>query len=285
MKIITLTSDLGLNDHYVAAIKGTLLSLDSEVQIIDISHSVKPFDTGQAAFLLNSTYKDFPKGTVHLVAIDSEPQIGAQLGQEIFPSIMEYDGHYFVSTDNGFFGAFLQENHFDKFWRIDDVLSRPNKIQFAEKNILAPIAVRVASGENIDSFATSFDRVRKAFFSAPLTEVHEIKGSVVYIDSFGNAITNITRELFDRIGKKDPFRLLLKRSKHVIDQLSTTYSDVSAGERVAFFNEQNLLEIAINRGANAGYGGAEKLLGIMKDDKIIVKFEPQGSRETLHELF
>ena len=146
MSIITLTTDLGLNDHYVASLKGTILSSVSSPYIVDITHDVKPFDVSQAAFQLRSCYKDFPKGTIHVIGVDSEPVINFGDGAGNLPSIMEFNNQYFISNDNGFFGAFLQTNKPSSFWRIDDVLSNPSFFKSCTKTMLVATAVKFVAG-------------------------------------------------------------------------------------------------------------------------------------------
>lgn len=285
MKLITLTSDMGLNDHYVASLKASILKRDEEVQIIDVSHSIRPFDTAQAAFVLQSCYDDFPEGTVHIVAIDSEPVVNFNGLDGSFPCILKKNGQYIISNDNGFFGAFLKEEPADTFHRIDDVLSNPKLFKFPSKNMLVPAAIRLLQGEAIDQFACPQEFWRKSFLPSPAMEENLIKGSVVYIDSYGNAITNIDQALFERVGKNNPFVIFFRKKDYYIDRISSSYNEVPIGEKVGIFNERNFLEIAINRGANGGSGGAEKLFGLKKDDTVRIEFTPRGSKETLDELF
>ncbi len=285
MSIITLTTDLGLNDHYVASLKGTILtSVDSPI-IIDITHNVLPFDVSQAAFQLRSCYKDFPEGTIHVIGVDSEPVINFGDGDGSLPSILFFDNQYFISNDNGFFGVFLQENKPTSFWRIDDVVSNPSFFKSCTKNMLVATAIKLVNGAKIEELASPHDSYRNALSSVAITEPNLIKGHVIYIDSFGNAITNINKELFERNGINTPFTIRFKRKDFYIDKISPSYNVVPAGEKVALFNENNLLEIAINRGASRTTGGASELFGLRKEDIIMVEFTPKGSKNTINELF
>ena len=112
-----------------------------------------------------------------------------------------------------------------------------------------------------------------------------IKGYVIHVDNYGNAITNINQELFERFGEDTPFVLYFKRKDYFIDVISGAYNEVPQGEKVAVFNENGLLEIAINRGANGSTGGAEQLFGLRINDMIRIEFTPAGSRETIESLF
>ena len=285
MQIITLTTDMGVRDHYVAAIKGAIFRLTPDARIVDVSHTVKPFDIAEAAYYITSCFEDFPEGTVHVVGVDSEPMINFSGSEGSFPSVLVYKGHYFVSNDNGFFGAFLQDEQPDSFYRIDDVLSRQDLFKFPTKNMLVPAACRLLNGEAVDSFASVFPSYKKAFALTAVIETNLIKGNVIHIDNYGNLITNVNQTLFERFGKDTPFTIYYRNRDYHIDEISPTYNAVPSGEKVALFNSNGQLEIAINRGANLSNGGAEKLFGVRIGDIIRIEFTPRGSRNTLESLF
>lgn len=285
MKIITLTTDMGLNDHYVASIKGAILSSLLDVQIIDITHAVKPFDTNEAAYHLKACYDSFPEGTIHIIGVDSEPIINFGPTGGAFPSILQHRGQYFVSNDNGFFGSFLNHEPAENFVRINDVMNDPNLFKFPTKNILAKAAIELANGKSISDIGTAQEHYNTAFSPAALSEPNLIKGHVVHIDSYGNAITNVDRELFERIGNETEFTIYLKRKSYFIDVISKSYNEVPQGEKVAIFNENDVLEIAINRAATNGTGGADKLFGLSVGDLVRIEFTPRGSHKNFDTLF
>ena len=286
MQIITLTTDMGLTDHYVAALKGAIFSLVPEVQIVDVSHDIQAFDVAQAAFFLSNCFEDFPTGTVHVCGVDSEPVINfGSVDNGSFPSIMLFRGHYFVSNDNGFFSLLLKEEKPEHFWRMDDVLSNPNAFRFPTKNILIPAACKIIRGIDISTFASEMQEFRRAFAINAVLEHNLIKGNVVHIDHYGNVVTNVSRELFNRFGEDTPFTIFFRRKEYYIDEISKAYNEVAPGEKVAIFNNNDLLEIAINRGANNRNGGANMLFGLNINDTIRIEFTPRGSKETLESLF
>lgn len=285
MGIITLTTDMGLNDHYVASLKGRILSELPDTQIVDISHSVRPFDVIEAAYLVSSCFRDFPKGSVHVIGVDSEPIVNFGGSDGSFPSILFFQEQYFVCNDNGFFGSFLGEHRPDSFWRIDNVLSNPRMFRFPTKNMFLPVAIELMKGTPIEKLASPFEGFRQAFAPTALSEQNLIKGHVIHIDSYGNAITNVHQSLFDRAGKDIPFILYFKKRDYFIDVISNAYNEVPQGEKVAIFNENGFLEIAINRGANRSSGGAEQLFGLHRGDMIRIEFTPAGSRSTLDSFF
>ncbi|MCJ8292409.1 MAG: SAM-dependent chlorinase/fluorinase [Crocinitomicaceae bacterium] len=285
MKVITLTTDMGLHDHYVASLKGTILRSLEEAKIIDISHSVRPFDIAEAAYHVRSCFQDLPKGTVHVIGVDSEPIINFGGSDGSFPAIMLYEGQYFVSCDNGFFGAFLGENRPESFWRMEDILSNEKLFTFPTKNVLLPAAIRILNNEDPSTFAVASKSYKSALTPTAITETNLIKGYVIHIDNYGNAITNIDRSLFTQFGEGAPFVVYFKKKDYYIDVISEAYNEVPQGEKVAIFNANNLLEIAINRGANGSTGGAEQLFGLRINDMIRVEFTPKGSRTTIESLF
>lgn len=285
MQIITLTTDMGVRDHYVAAIKGAILKHCPAATVVDISHTVRPFDIAEAAYYVTSCFQEFPEGTVHVIGVDSEPMVNFSGSEGSFPSILFYKGHYFVSNDNGFFGAFLQDEQADAFYRIDDVLSRMDLFKFPTKNMLIPAACRILNGETVDSFASPFGSFKKAFALTAVLETNLIKGSVIHIDNYGNLITNVHQSLFERFGNDTPYTIFYRNRDYFIDEVSATYNSVPNGEKVAIFNNNGLLEIAINRGANMSSGGAEKLFGVRIGDVIRIEFTPRGSRTTIDSLF
>jgi len=276
---------MGLDDHYVASLKGFILSSVKNVHIVDITHLVKPFDVSEASFHLMSCYRDFPDGTIHLIGVDSEPIVNFGGSDGSFPSIMEFSGQFFISNDNGFYGAFLQENRPEALWRIESFMKDPGSFKFPTKNILAKAAVDLINGTKPNSLGVPVNSYKSALALTAVSETNLIKGHVMHVDSYGNAITNVHKSLFERFGENTPFIIYFKRKDYFIDRISNTYNEVAQGEKVATFNENGFLEIAINRGANASSGGAEQLFGLHKNDVVRIEFTPQGSRETLESLF
>lgn len=286
MRFITLTTDWGTKDFYVATVKAQLLQLCPDALIVDISHEIKPFNVVEAAFQISQAYKSFPEGTIHIIGVDSEPIINFGSNEGAFPSVMEFDGHYFVGNDNGFFGTLLRGRKPSAFYRVDDVLSNPNAFRFPTKNILVPVATKIFKNVPLPDFCSEHPSYKSAFATNPVTETELIKGVIIHFDSFGNAITNIDRDLFDQIGQGAPFVLKFKESNHHdIDHISTAYNEVSEGEKVALFSESGLLTIAINRGANNGAGGAQRLFGLDLGSVVRIHFHPAGSKKSINDLF
>lgn len=282
MRIITLTTDMGHTDYYVAVLKGNLYKILPDVTVVDISHHVKPFDIAEASFYVHGSFREFPEGTIHIVGVDSEPVINSFAGA--YPSVMLFEGHYFIANDNGIFALILKDKQPEGFWRLDDVLSNPNGLRFPVKNIFVPIAAKIAQGIPMEQIASPETSWRIAHTINPTIEENLIKGSVMHIDHYGNAITNITRDLFNRFNDV-PFTITFRKKEYYIDVISSAYNDVAPGERLALFNDSGYLEIAINKGATGNGGGADSLFGLRLNDVIRIEFNPRGSAKTIASLF
>jgi S-adenosylmethionine hydrolase len=287
MQILTLTSDTGLQDYYIAALKGAILRTMPEVQIVDISHSIQPFDVASAAFQMQCCYKDFPDGTIHLIGVDSEPLIqppeysDASSFISSYPTVMKFHNQYFISNDNGFFGAFLDDQEPEELWRYTVDLNNALELKYPMKNCFVPLAKRIIEKENLETFAEAVNKYKKALIPKAVIEEYIVRGIVIHIDSFGNLITNISKADFERLPKDAPYSIKFANEKYYIDHISETYNAVQQGERVALFNENNLLEIAINRGARQSTGGADILFGMKLGDRLRIESSPAGSRKTL----
>ena len=285
MKIITLTSDFGTSDYYVAALKGAIYRQEPSATVVDISHNIRPFDSGHAAYVLKNCFHEFPNNTVHLIAVDTEPIVSEQGFPLVLPCILFFKNQFFIANDNGFFGHFLGDEKEFEIFKLDGALSNPHLLKFPSKNLYLPAAVKLLNGEKLNNIASESIKPRTAFFPTPFFEENGILGEIVYIDSFGNVITNITTTLFEQVGKNNPFTLYFKlKGAYYIDKIQKSYNEVDQGERLAIFNERGNLEIAINRGANSGLGGADRLLGLRLGDKVRIDFTPKGSMNTLDQL-
>jgi S-adenosyl-L-methionine hydrolase (adenosine-forming) len=286
MSIITLTTDMGLRDHYVAAIKGRIYALRSDAKIVDISHEVKPFNISQAAFFVRNCLKDFPEGSIHIIGVDPEPLVNfGNPSDSILPLIVRYKNQYLLGSDNGIFSLILDGNPDEGIWAIEDVLSQPETMKFPTKNIFVPIACALANGKTPDDLGSKKDGMRRAVQITPVIEPNILKGSIIHIDHYGNLITNIKKEDFSRVGKNVPFTIFFRQKEYYIDTISLGYNEVPSGEKLAIFNDVGLLEIAINKGTPENGGGANTLFGMRLGDVIRIEFTPRGSHNTLESLF
>ncbi len=285
MQIITLTTDLGLKDHYVASLKGQLYASSSEINIVDVSHNIQPFNIAQAAFFVNNVIRDFPEGTIHFIGVDALPQISiGNPDSNLYPIVMKMGGHYFVGCDNGIFSLLNGYRKAEEIVRIDDFSSKFS-LRFPTRYIYIPTILKLAAGDKMGDFGEPIDHVKKVFTTQPILEKNLIKGSVIHVDKYGNVIVNITEKLFNEIGNGNPFTIYFKNSQYFIENISKNYYEVPTAEKLALFNESGFLEIAINKGVRGNGGGAGSLLGLHVGDTIRMEFHPKGSKDNIDSLF
>ncbi|MBM3454714.1 MAG: SAM-dependent chlorinase/fluorinase [Bacteroidetes bacterium] len=283
MQIITLTTDFGLQDYYVAATKGAILHQIPNANIIDISHSIRPFNVAEAVFQLKCCYFNFPPGTIHIIGVDSEPIFDDN--NPSLPMVMQFKDQYFISNDNGFFGTFLEDELPQALYKLEKFAFAEDYYKFPTKNTFIPLAAQISKNGDLKELCVETNNFKKAFIQKPTIEHNRMLGSIVNIDGYGNIITNITKNDFYRFGTNTPFIIYYVNKTIFIDIISKTYNDVTTGEKVAIFNSSDLLEIAINKGANGSTGGANKLFGGRIGDVITIEFHPPGSAKDIHSLF
>ena len=261
MRIITLTTDLGTKDSYLASVKGSIHSQLKEVNIIDISNNIEPFNIQQAAYILRSSYKDFPNGTIHIVSIDDELSITNE------HVAVKANEHYFIGADNGLFPLIFNDVKPEKIVRLNISLTS-NCMTFASKNIFIPAACHLARGGTMEIIGSKINdfEINKIELKSVIQN-NMIRGSVIYIDRYGNAITNIFKKEFEQVQKGRDFTILFTREVEKITELSKKYKDVDTAEKLALFGENNQLQIAINK------GNASKLLGLKLHEIIIIEFK------------
>lgn len=264
MATITLITDWNNNDYYLGALKGKLISLFPEINIVDITHRIPAFAFAQAAYILKNSYISFPKGTVHIVAVNSEalpdnPHIA-----------VKHEGQYFIGADNGVFGLIFKEAVFKAV-----ELKKNHVTTFPELEIFADAAIFLAKGGNIEKLGNAFSSLNIPSPFLPTIDNSVINGSIAFIDSFGNAITNISHETFDTVSKGRRFEILVQSNHNKIIKINTTYYDTSSGELLALFNSIGMLEIAINK------GNVSQLLNLGINSTVRIKFYDNPEREDL----
>ena len=284
MRIITLTTDLGLKDHYVAALKGQLLSQLNACQVVDVSHEVKPFDLGQAAYFINNVVEDFPEGTIHFIGVDHLPYIAiGDANENRYPIVMKLKGQFFVGCDNGLFSLINGYEEAEKIVRIDN-FSAKTALRFPTRKIYMPTLIALANGAELEDIGEEVTDLQKLIVTQPTIETDVLKGIVIHEDKYGNVIVNITEKLFNEVGAGNPFTIYFRHSRYHIERISSNYYDVPIGEKLALFNENGFLEIAINKGVQESGGGAAALLGLHVRDTVRIEFHPKGSKDNFEQL-
>lgn len=258
MAIITLTTDLGDKDIYQAALKGSILKLLPTVTIVDITHSVAAFNVQQAAFILKNSYYYFPEGSVHLIGIDTV------FNEQTRYLAVQYNNHFFIGADNGIFSLMFNDAP-DEMVELN-IMQDLKFLHFPLADIFVKAAVHMAKGGKLTEIGLPVSSIENKMNLQPVIEKNLIKGVVIYIDSFQNVITNITKEFFNRIQQGRQFTLYFKRNE-TITHLSWHYNEVPEGEKLCLFGISDHLEIAINKGNASG------LLGLNLGDSVIIDFE------------
>lgn len=257
MAIITLTSDLGLKDYYVAAVKGTIFNQLPKVTIVDISHQLEQYDIFQASYILKNAYPHFPQGTVHIIGVNAQPDVNA-------PYIaVSCDGHYFIGADNGVFSLLFDKSP-DKIVELN-LKQDVDTLTFPMKDLFVKAACHLARGGTLEVIGSIKEKFNEKTLFRPAIENDSIRGTIIYIDSYNNVVSNITKKLFKEVSKERKF--IIDFVRYHIDTISESYNEVVEGELVAMFNSAGYLEIAMNKGRIAS------LLNINYGDIITLRFK------------
>lgn len=256
MPIITLTSDWGQRDYFLAVIKGKILSRMPSATLVDVSHEISPFNLKQASFIVRNSYPHFPAGTVHIISLLNEAGGSAPY------LAVEKDGQYFIGTDNGIFSLI-----FDQKPATIIRLAMPAEASaqgFPARDVYVHAAIHLASGGDIRQLGEPASGWTEQLHLNPVVSGDVIRGVVIYINRYENVVTNITRELFDKVGRGR--RCVIEFRGETVKQIASAYQDVPVGEIVAIFGSTGHLEIALNQGNAAG------LLGLEENDPVRVEF-------------
>ncbi|GBD32359.1 Adenosyl-chloride synthase [bacterium HR33] len=235
--LVTLLTDFGYRDSYVAEMKAVLLSAVPSVQLVDISHEVPPGDVLAAQYILARTWARFPPGSVHLAVVD--PGVGTDRR-----AIAVYSGgHYFVGPDNGLFTPVL-----DGARAVELSIPRTAAPTFHGRDVFAPAASLLIGGKPLEQLGAPVQDPIRLSLPQPVLEGGRVVGSVIYVDRFGTLVTNIGRDLSEGRTAVEirGIRIPIRR----------TFGDVEPGELVAFVGSGGTVEIAVRDGAAAAKLGA-----------------------------
>lgn len=275
MSIITLTTDYGLKDHFVGALKGKILTEFPEAKIVDISHDIDPFNTAEASYIIQAAYSSFPKGTVHLIGVDAERNI------ENEHIAMQWNDQFFICADNGILSMLTQRILPQKIVVINIHDRLPTNA--TDLDVFKTVACHLAKGGTLNVIGKEIQQLKPTTELQPIVskDGNSIKGNVIYIDHFGNVVVNISQKQFIEVGKGRMFEIDIKPKP--IKSIQSNYSAVAVsdkfpikyfeGEQLALFNEVGFLEIALFRSNPSTVGSAQTLLGISYRDIITINFK------------
>jgi len=274
--IITLTTDFGEKDHFVGAVKGAIYSELDTIKIVDISHSISPFHITEAAYIIQNAYKNFPAGSIHIIGIDSE------LNAENKHIAVLLDGHYFICANNGIISMLTSEINPDKIVEIN--VHDKIESNFPVLDVFVKVACHIARGGTLDVIGKSISDIKQITGIKPVinSENNQIIGTIIYIDNYGNVICNITKAIFDKIGKGRTFNISARTSN--FSEVHNRYSDAinfetpkvrreEDGKKLALWNSSGYLEIAIYKSNPSTVGSASSLFGLKYRDTISVNFK------------
>lgn len=255
MQIVSLTTDFGLKDYYVGELKGMLYSQMSDVNIADISHDIQAYDIIQASFYLGNTYKHFPKGTIHVMAVQS---YYSKVNETI---VFERDGFYFIGPNNGIFSLIwddLSENE------VFVVNTEEMEVKSLSETI-AHAAAYIAHKLPLADIGTQVAHVERKMLIQPVITRAQIRATIIHIDRFNNAIVNLKRDQFEELRAGRQFQLYFKHDDPIY-HFSKHYGEVPVGEALAMWNTADYLEIAVNMGK------ASTLYNLNKNETIQIYF-------------
>ena len=252
--IITLTTDFDLYDGYVGVMKGVIANINPLARVIDISHKIRPHDVFQAACVINNSYAYFPKGTIHIIVVD--PGVGSS--RKII--CLKTNDYMFLAPDNGVLSFIIEQ---EKTHSVREVTNRDLFLKeisntFHGRDIFAPVAAHLSKGQEFKSLGGEIGKTNKIDLPKPIRSPDgEITAEIIYVDSFGNLVTNINREIVDSM-KVGAERLSITMGRRRINGICDSYADVGDNEALAIFGSSGYLEISISRGSAEGSFKIEK---------------------------
>jgi S-adenosylmethionine hydrolase len=257
--VITLLTDFGLADHYVGAMKGFILGICPNAQLIDISHEITPYAIAEAAYTLSQAWTCFPPGTVHLVVVD--PGVGTARR----PIIVGAAGHHFVAPDNGVLTMVYDAvpDHEAREITASRFFGRPVSRTFHGRDIFAPVAAHLASGLAPSEFGAWIgDPLRLGFAKPTRTGLRTWAATILKVDRFGNLITNLDSEGWQRLANE---RFEMKVGTCLVTRMASNYGEMEPGDPFVIMGSAGFLEVSLNQGS------AAKATGVRSGDTVEVR--------------
>ncbi|NPA67794.1 MAG: SAM-dependent chlorinase/fluorinase [Chlorobi bacterium] len=259
MPVITLISDRKTEDFFLGRLKGQILSICEDVQIIDLAHNIGYHSISRAAFILKNSWRHFPKGTVHIIGVDGECL------EDRKHIIAEVYDQYFITSDNGLLSLVFGKNELKEVIKIE--ICREGTVMTPALFDFGKTACKIIKGTKTGELGTKTSEYKRLTAIKPSYGDSHILGQMVYKDSYGNAVSNITFDLFQEVGKGRSYVIYAGSTANKINKISIRYQDVEEGELAAVFNSMGLLEIAMNKGNLA------ELMNFSKDTQIRIEFK------------
>ena len=275
MSVITLTTDFGIKDHYVGSIKGALFNELQNVNIVDVSHNISPFNIVEAAYIIENSYKNFPDGSIHIIGVDSEKTV------EQSHLVIKLDNHFFICANNGIMSLLASKINPEKIIEIN--IHNDKITTFSVIDVFVKIAAHIYRGGSIDLVGNQIYELKELYNLNPILneKSNEISGNVIYVDNYDNVVTNISKKIFIEFGKSRPFEINARN--YIFKEIVGSYGSAirfdikkenrkEIGKKIALFNKSNYLELSIYKSNPQTFGGAASLFGLNYRDVITIKF-------------
>ena len=276
MTIVTLTTDFGHKDYSVSVIKAALLQQIPNLSVVDISHQISPYNPSETAYVLKNSFRAFPEGTIHIIGVESE------WTPENIHLAIEFEGHFFIGADNGILSMIIDDLKTTKIVEIN--IHKTVISSFPVLDVFINVAAHIARKGNLEVIGKPINQIKELTNINPVInlEGNQILGSVIYIDNYGNLITNIKKIFFNEVGKTRNFTISARSIK--FKKIYNGYSEAidfslpknkrnEDGKKLALFNSANHLELAVYKSNPKTVGGASSLFGLDYRDHVTVKFE------------
>ena len=276
MPIVTLTTDFGHKDYSVSVIKGALIQQISNVRIIDISHEISPYNPSETAYILKNAFQSFPRGSIHIIGVESE------WTPENSHLVMEFQEHYFISSDNGVLSLIKEDFIATKIVEIN--IHKKVISAFPVLDVFINVAAHIARNGKLEVIGKSITEIKELTNIKPVInkDKNQILGSVIYIDNYGNLVTSIKESLFHEVGKSRGFTIFARNVK--FKKIYKSYSQAinfklpkekreEDGKKIALFNTAGHLELAVYKSNPLTVGGAGSLFGLGYRDPVTVQFD------------
>jgi len=276
MAIVTLTTDFGHKDYSVSVIKASLIRQIQELSIIDISHQISPYNPSETAYILKNAFRAFPKGSIHIIGVESE------WTPENIHLAIEFEEHFFIGADNGILSMIIDDLKATKIVEIN--IHQAIVSSFPVLDVFVKVAAHIARNGALEVIGKPINEIKELTNINPVINQkgNQILGTVIYIDNYGNLITNIKKTLFDKIGKTRAFTIFARNIK--FRKIYNGYSESidfslpknkreEDGKKIALFNSAGHLELAVYKSNQQTVGGAGSLFGLDYRDPVTIIFE------------
>ncbi len=255
MHIVSITTDFGLQDYYVAELKAHILQRSTSIQLIDVSHSIDSHDIVQAAHFLDNVFRSFPVGSIHLVAVYNYYDKKSSF------IVVQREGHFFVGPDNGVFSLIFEDLKPEEVVRLDsDEVSNKS---IAE--ILSWTVGKIIEGKKLNEIGSKIESINQKMGIKPVVTSSQIRATIIHIDHYENVIINLKRDQFEKLRRGREFQLYYKQTDPVM-RISEDYADVPITDVMCLFNSAGYMEIGINMGK------ASSMLNLNKNETIQINF-------------